>query len=242
MIKGILFDKDGTLIDFFSLWLSAALKVVPVFLKENGIEASDEMVQFLLCVLGVHDGKVDSNGALAYKSYGETAEDICIAFKEKNIIFSKEKVRSQLEKMFNDSMLGSDVRFQVFTDMNVLMEYLKARKIVIGLATADTEISATRCLSSIGIKHFFDYIGGDDGVKKPKPDKEMFCEFAQKYSLKPGEIAVVGDTYNDMMFAKVNGGIAIGVLSGVSEEKDFANQADYVIASIHNLPELLDRI
>ena len=35
MIKGILFDKDGTLIDFFSLWLGAAKAVVIQFLKEN---------------------------------------------------------------------------------------------------------------------------------------------------------------------------------------------------------------
>ena len=45
-----------------------------------------------------------------------------------------------------------------------------------------------------------------------------------------------------MLFAKQNGGIAIGVLSGVSEEEDFENEADYIIASIHELPELLDRI
>ena len=67
-------------------------------------------------------------------------------------------------------------------------------------------------------------------------------EFQNQFLLKPEEIAVVGDTYNDMLFAKQNGGIAIGVLSGVSEEEDFENEADYIIASIHELPELLDRI
>lgn len=41
MIKGILFDKDGTLIDFFSLWLGAAKAVVIQFLKEN--ELSEEV-------------------------------------------------------------------------------------------------------------------------------------------------------------------------------------------------------
>ena len=68
MIKGILFDKDGTLVDFFSLWLQAAAAVIPVFFKQNGLEASKELVQHLLCTIGVNHGRVDPKGALAYKS------------------------------------------------------------------------------------------------------------------------------------------------------------------------------
>mgnify|MGYP002571406807 CR=1 FL=1 len=37
-IKGILFDKDGTLIDFFSLWLYAARRVIPEFIRGNDLE------------------------------------------------------------------------------------------------------------------------------------------------------------------------------------------------------------
>ena len=242
MIKGILFDKDGTLVDFFSLWLQAATAVIPVFLRQNGMEDSKELVQQLLRTIGVDKGEVDPKGALAYKSYGEIAEDICAALAEKDRIVPVTEARKQLEELFNENVTKRDTKFQLFTDMNALMENLKSRNIVIGLATADTEISAKNCLNSIGVKEFFDYIGADDGKRNPKPDKEMFLEFAKKFSLNPEEIAVVGDTYNDMVFAKKNGGIAIGVLSGVSEEKDFDNQADYVITSIHELPKLLDRI
>lgn len=242
MIKGILFDKDGTLVDFFSLWLRAAEAVVPVFLKENQIPVTGEMVQLLLCTMGIERGEVDPKGALAYKSYGEISEDICKALKEKKIILSEEKTRRQLEELFHQNVAQSGVSFRLFTDMSTFMENLKARNIVIGLATADTELSAENCLTSIGIMEYFDYIGADDGKRSPKPDKEMFLEFAEQFSLKPEEIAVVGDTYNDMLFAKKNGGIAIGVLSGVSEEKDFGGEADYIIASIHELPELLEHI
>lgn len=90
--------------------------------------------------------------------------------------------------------------------MKAFMEKLRAKNIKIGLATADTEVSARNCLEAIGIEKYFDYIGVDDGKRKPKPDKEMFQEFAELFGLKPEEIAVVGDTYNDMVFAKENGG------------------------------------
>ncbi len=242
MIKGILFDKDGTLVDFFSLWIQVAEAVVPVFLKENQIPATEEMVQLLLCTIGIERGEVDPKGALAYKSYGEIAEDICRVLEEKQIYLSGEKAKRQLEELFNQNVTRSGVTFRVFTDMNAFMEKLKTQNIIIGLATADTELSAQNCLTSIGVKKYFDYIGADDGERRPKPDKEMFLEFAEQFSLKPEEIAVVGDTYNDMIFARKNGGIAIGVLSGVSQEKDFGDEADYIIASIHELPELLERI
>ncbi len=81
--------------------------------------------------------------------------------------------------------------------------------------------SAKSCLKKLGTYQEFDYVGADDGVKRPKPEADMFLEFQHKFNLKPEEIAVVGDTYNDVVFARNNGGIAIGVLSGVSSEEDF---------------------
>ena len=53
---------------------------------------------------------------------------------------------------------------------------------------------------------------------------------------------VVGDTYNDIRFARENGGVAIGVLSGVSQEADFCGEADYILNSVGELPQLLEQI
>ena len=62
------------------------------------------------------------------------------------------------------------------------------------------------------------------------------------FNLEPEEIAVVGDTYCDITFAKNSGGIAIGVLSGVSKEEDFRGNADYIIQSVKELGVLLKSI
>ena len=53
MIRGILFDKDGTLVDFFSLWLQAALAVTPAFLEENHIQPDKDMTDYVLRAMGV---------------------------------------------------------------------------------------------------------------------------------------------------------------------------------------------
>lgn len=239
MIKGILFDKDGTLIDFFSLWLKAALETIPVFLEENGIEPTEEMQEFLLRVIGVEKEKVDPKGALAYKSYREIAEDMCHALEEKNISLDVDNVQPQIEKLFVENVTGNGAEYQQFVNVETLMEELKASGIAIGVATADTLESAKACLEKIHALHLFDYVGGDDGVLQPKPAPDMFEQFKEKTGLKAEEIAVVGDAYNDVVFAKENGGIAIGVLSGVSSREDFMGEADYILESIGELPQII---
>ena len=45
MIKGILFDKDGTLIDFFAVWPVLAREVIPKFIRQNEIFDEDGSIQ-----------------------------------------------------------------------------------------------------------------------------------------------------------------------------------------------------
>ena len=51
-IKGILFDKDGTLIDFQSRWLQAANEVTDLLIRINGLEKSLGKRNFILEAIG----------------------------------------------------------------------------------------------------------------------------------------------------------------------------------------------
>lgn len=242
MIRGILFDKDGTLVDFFSLWLETTRELAPEFLAVNGIGTGDGEKKAFLEMLGIRENRVDPEGALAYKSYPEIAEDICRAFREKGIRLEPEKVREDLIRLF-DRYAGADkIRAAGLADMKTLIPRLKEMGLRVGLATADTAESAEKCLEALGVKDAFDYIGADDGVIRPKPAPDMFRRFQQSFGLKPEEILVVGDTPNDMRFAHENGGRAAGVLSGVSAAEKLEGSADYLIPSVRELPELLEKI
>lgn len=240
MIRGILFDKDGTLIDFFSLWLGATYTVVKQFIEENQLSADVE--ENIFKAIGIENGNIDPHGGLAYKSYGEIAKDMTDALLEESVFLDSETVRKQLERLFNRYMTENQAEYVETADLKVVLDALRKRNFRIGLATADTVDSAKACLKGLGIYEKFDYIGADDGVLRPKPEADMFLEFQRKFGLKPQEIAMIGDTYNDIRFARENGGLAIGVLSGVSEEDDFQKEADYILNSVEELPQLLEQI
>lgn len=241
MIKGVLVDKDGTLIDFFSVWPQLAKQVIPAFLEANGLN-EEGLEEEILESIGIKGDKVDPHGAFAYKSYGEAAEDMCGVLTGHGILMTVYGIYRQIKDMFNDTMRNSKLEYKTFADLNNLMDELKKRNIFIGLATSDTEESAEKTLKDLGIYEKFDYIGADNENRKPKPNGEMMEEFMEKTGIKAEEIAVVGDTYNDMLFAVQNGATSIGVLSGVSTILDFEDMADYTINTVEELPALLDKI
>lgn len=243
MIKGILFDKDGTMIDFFAVWPVLAREVIPKFIRQNEIFDEDGSIQKdLLERIGLSDEKVNPKGAFAYKSYGEIADDICAALTDHGVLIEVYSIYMQIKDLFKNTIKNTTPIYKTFTDMPDLMRGLKKNGLYIGLATADIQESAERMLNDLYIMDFFDYIGADDGTRKPKPNGEMIKEFMEITGIKADEILVVGDTFNDMLFGKQNGTKTCGVLSGVSEQGDFDDMADHVIDTIADLPDLIDKI
>lgn len=239
MIQGILFDKDGTLIDFFDLWLRAARSVIPKLMEEVGISADKDMENCLMESIGIFRGKVDSKGALAYKSYGEIAEDMSAALKIRGVSVSSKRIEKQLVRLFDEYTTQENVKLTPLVDLHKVLGELKKMGIRIGLATADTMASARNCLRALGVEQYFDYIGADDGVLQPKPAPDMLEDFSKYQNIPFRYILVVGDTENDMKFAKSCGSVAVGVLSGVSERADFGDAADYVLESIAEVPAFI---
>ena len=159
MVKGILFDKDGTLIDFFELWLGAAKWAIPRMMEENSL--SEDLENYILETIGVKKGYVDPAGALAYKPYSDIAEDICIALNRKGIQIEKQQIREQLERLFSEYAQSDKAVYKETANLQRLMKELKARQIKIGLATADTITSAESCLRKLNIIEYFDLKMGD---------------------------------------------------------------------------------
>ena len=85
MIKGILFDKDGTLIDF-SLWRDAGIKTIQSIMEEYSLK-DEKLFEDLKKSIGITESGVEPFGALAYKSHEDLAAELhFVLSKYRNIV------------------------------------------------------------------------------------------------------------------------------------------------------------
>ena len=57
-IKGILFDKDGTILDFNSTWIPAAKLIIRKLLEEYSHAQDDDLEKALMNSIGIVDGRI----------------------------------------------------------------------------------------------------------------------------------------------------------------------------------------
>lgn len=245
MMKGILFDKDGTLLNFEKLWLDAAKYVIWEFCFINHLTVGDEVEKFLLKTIGVEENTIRHDGPLAYMTYEQIGAVLADALNHpmqkdypdklqretirQKRVFSQELTGRQIQVLFETVFEREALTCAPTCDLKELFVGLRKKGICIGLATADNKRITERCLKELEIDQKFDFIGCDNGILKPKPKPDMFDAFCKECHLLPGEVAVVGDTVNDMCFAKTCGGIAIGTLSGLADEDALKPFADIIV-------------
>ena len=240
-IKGILFDKDGTLIDFYDVWGTSAGPVMDRILKAYGLASKKGVKDKLLESIGVHGTVIDSEGALAWKPYAGIAYDLKQVLAQENVNVSCESLTEQLRTGFYEEISIKRQTYPVFTDMKKLMETLNQMGIKTGVATTDEYESTRICMEKIGISKWISFYG-TSGINGPeKPDGELILLAANEWNLKPEEIAVVGDTPNDMRFAHNGKAMGIGVLSGTGKKEELELLADEIMDSVDDLLNLVKR-
>jgi len=229
-IRGVLFDKDGTLIDVHTTW-------VPIYREMMGeIFGIDTAGAEALMEQAGYDPATQKFRAGSVLAAGTTRQLVEIWWPGLDAAGRAEKVR----------MIDHDFGHLVTEKLSPLMPLapifseLRAMGLKLGVATNDSHVSAKGHMAAIGvIEHFEDIIAGDT-VPVAKPSGNMIRRFAEVTGLKPSAIAMVGDNSHDMEEARNGGaGLAIAVLSGNAAHDDIAHLADHTIASVADLPALL---
>ena len=225
MIKGILFDKDGTLLKFDLLWVQATNQVLPEFLDFFQISSEDGRVNRLKQTLGIIGDTITGESPLAWMSYWDMAKLLAEELRKESIILDTKAAGSVLERLYSQKVMAEDARIEPTADYIPLFKWLKEQNIIIGIATADTREVTMRCLKELGIEKYFSYIGVSEEGIAAKPYTDLFDAFHAKYSMEGAETIIVGDTPVDMEFAKNCGAIAVGVLSGTAGRKELERKA-----------------
>jgi phosphoglycolate phosphatase len=228
-ITAILFDKDGTLLDYQRSWAPINRRAAMIAAKR------DEAFAARLMRFGGMDpesGITVADGLLA----AATAREIATAWVAEGAAFSVETLTALLDAEFCNSV-GSVVPV---TDLAALFGRLKGRGMQLGIASSDGKASIERTVERFGLGPHVDFIAGYDSGHGVKPGGGMVTGFCAHTGVAPSAVAVVGDNSHDMEMAHAGGaGLRIGVLTGTGTRESLTPLSDRVLGSIEELEGML---
>lgn len=226
-ISAILFDKDGTLFDYHKTWANWS--------RDFLIALSDSDMRLARRLALAVDFDLDS---VAFRPdsvlVGENPHDIARALLP---VLPGASIAGIVTRI---SMLSADVARAEATPLIPLMLELSSRGLKLGVVTNDTEVLARSHLRTSGVHDLFDYVLGCDSGFSPKPSPDMLLAFSEMTGITPEDIAMVGDSAQDMSAARDAGMVSVAVLTGVEQHSQLAQMADLVLPSIAGLPRWLD--
>lgn len=227
MIRGVIFDKDGTLFDFRRSWSGWALRVLEALSDDPACRADlAAAIGFLPETLDFHpDSPVIAGTA------PEVAEAMLPHLPGNDV--------STVIARINQAAAGAEMQEAV--PLRALLEDLRARGLRIGLATNDTEAPAEAHLAAHGVRDLFDFVAGYDSGHGFKPGPGQLLAFLAATGLRPAEVAMVGDSLHDLEAGRAAGMARVAVLTGIAMAADLEHHADVVLPDIGHLPDWLDR-
>ena len=229
-IRAILFDKDGTLLDFHLSWTPLYRALCLELAGGDGAEA-----ERLLRAGGMDaaTGRVRAGSALAA---GNTLDIVRALFPR----LGGPEFRATVE-LVDRRFYENGLRHSVpVPRLRETLEALRDGGILMGVATSDGTEAARAALAALGFEAELPHVYGYDSGPRPKPAPDMVLAFAGAIGCPVEAIAVVGDNTHDLHMARSAGaGAAIGVLTGTGAAADLSPLADAVLPSVAALPRWL---
>jgi phosphoglycolate phosphatase len=229
IIRGILFDKDGTLIDYQASWAPTNLRAGLIAAKDDA-----ELAARLLTVAGVDPatGYATSDGLLAS---GNT-EDVAQAWVEAGSPFEAAELTDRLDTLFCSAVVAA----VPVCDLAALFAALAGRGLLLGIASSDSEVAVAATAERFGLEPHLAFLCGYDSGHGAKPGRGMVDGFCHVTDLPAETVAVVGDSSHDMhMAAAAGAGYRIAVLTGAGSAETLRPLSHLLLPSIAGLEQAL---
>ncbi|MFZ1427502.1 MAG: HAD family hydrolase [Geminicoccaceae bacterium] len=233
VLRGILFDKDGTLIDFRATWIPAYVGVADEMAARLG--GSHSLARTLLGRLG-YDADADEFADDSLLLWA-TNENIAAAWSATPEVAGRLDVHEMVLRHFSDLERYPP---QPVGDLPSLFHRLRQRGLRLGMATMDDTAIAHATVVRLGIDRCLDFVVGADAGFGEKPQPGMVHAFCNACDLTPAEVLVVGDTAADLLMAR-NAGCAraIAVRTGATPLHQIEALADHILGSVQEIEQLL---
>ena len=221
-IKGVIFDKDGTLFDFSRTWEAWAVG----FLSK--IAGSQADAHELGRVIGFDMAKKRFQPDSMV--IAGTPNEVTAALAP----FLPKMSTTEILAFINDEAIASPQLEAV--PLRPLLTDLKNAGLALGVVTNDAEEPALAHLNSAGIRDCFDFVAGCDSGFGAKPDPGQLIAFLDHTGLDAEDCVMVGDSTHDLRAGRQAATKCIGVLTGLASRETLQPFADEVFPDIGHLP------
>ncbi len=215
MIDGFIFDMDGILFDTERLFNECFARALATF-GVTGVDI-DRMVE--LC-LG--------------RSTGESKE-ICLGILPEG--FPYDEMQAKLREDFNNTLAekGMPVKPGVY----LMLEYLKANRYPVGLASSSSIGSIMHHLNEAHMTEYFTCIASANDVERGKPEPDIYNYVVEKMNLKGKNVIVFEDSPNGLKAATAAGLKAVMIPDQVPYTDDLR---PYVYEKINSMTAALEAL
>ncbi|WP_025689717.1 HAD family hydrolase [Paenibacillus zanthoxyli] len=179
MIKGLIFDFDGTIIDTETAWYTAFQEAY----KEHDVDLTLE--QYSTCI---------GTSLNSFNPYEYLMTDL-------KLDIDKAEFRKAVRQRHSELMELQAVR----PGIQHYLDSAKAAGLKIGLATSSDRNWIDKYMDQLGIREYFDCICTADDVENVKPDPELYLQALSCLGLKPEEAVAIEDSPNGSKAAAAAG-------------------------------------
>lgn len=209
MIKGILFDMDGVLVDSEEFICEAAIRM---FAEHNVRVKPEDFVPFV----GMGENNYLSGVAIKYNF---------------NIDIERDKARTYA--IYIDITKG---RLTPLKGVFEFIEKCKIKGLLLAVASSADKVKVDANLKEIGLSNnTFDAIVNGIEVDRKKPFPDIFIKAAERLDLKPQDCLVVEDAPNGVEAARKAGAKVLGLTTSFKESE--LKESDWIAANLKDAPD-----
>jgi len=230
MIRGIVFDKDGTLFDFRASWGAWAQQMLRDLAGEDTHRAKR---------LGERIGFDPATGDFAEDSpvVAETPLRVVeLLLPALGPRWTAARLMSLAERLAERTPM-----VEAGPLVPMLAELL-ARGLHLGVASNDSAAAVDTHLRAAGVRGAFGFVAGYDSGYGVKPDPGMLLAFARYHHIAPEDVVMVGDSRHDLAAGRAAGMRTVAVLTGPAPAARLADLADAVLPDVGALPRCLSTL